>query len=293
MRPNRLRDAIRANGAGRHVLAAGRVLLNHNGQRRATLRTYQYSLLRRLTSEAVVNTHDGLFYIATDDAVIGRSLYISGGFDREQQTAVLKLIPPLEGKMVLDIGANIGTSTVRFLNAGAGHVVAVEPDPRNARLLRQNLAINGLTDRSTVVEAACGSHPGRGWMRLNATNLGDHRLADSGDVPVTVTTLDAVVASTCQRPEDVALVWVDIQGHESEALALSSFLRQHLPALAVEITPSVAAESQHYAALLELLAAYEVGHVIHGLEVALLDERGPASILDSLPPGGHADLLLN
>ncbi len=51
--------------------------------------------------------------------------------------------PPVDGKTVLDIGANIGDTAVYFAKRGA-RVVAYEPDPEMSELARRNVAGNGL-----------------------------------------------------------------------------------------------------------------------------------------------------
>lgn len=56
-----------------------------------------------------------------------------------------------------DVGAHIGAATVALLLDNPDlRVVAVEPVPPNAELLRTNLSANGLTDRCEVIEAAVG-----------------------------------------------------------------------------------------------------------------------------------------
>lgn len=57
-----------------------------------------------------------------------------------------------------DIGAHIGGVTVALLVDNPDLLmVAVEPVPPNAELLRENLEINGLSNRCVVIEAAAGS----------------------------------------------------------------------------------------------------------------------------------------
>jgi FkbM family methyltransferase len=51
--------------------------------------------------------------------------------------------PPIAGKTVLDIGANIGDTAVYFAKRGA-RVIAFEPDPKMCELARRNVAGNGL-----------------------------------------------------------------------------------------------------------------------------------------------------
>jgi FkbM family methyltransferase len=61
---------------------------------------------------------------------------------------------------VLDIGANIGLTSVFFLTRfPACRLVAVEPDPANLIMCRSNLAAFG--DRATVVEGALWSEDAR------------------------------------------------------------------------------------------------------------------------------------
>ena len=50
----------------------------------------------------------------------------------------------VEGKVVLDIGANIGDSSIFFALKGASKVIAFEPMPANYITLEQNIALNSL-----------------------------------------------------------------------------------------------------------------------------------------------------
>lgn len=52
----------------------------------------------------------------------------------------------------IDLGANVGAWTLRALEAGCEHVVAVEPLPDNVTQLRKNLA--GFDEQVLIVEAA-------------------------------------------------------------------------------------------------------------------------------------------
>ncbi len=61
----------------------------------------------------------------------------------------------LAGSRFLDVGAGVGDSCLYALRLGASSVLAVEPDPTVARLLKFNLAVNGFK-RFRVVEACAG-----------------------------------------------------------------------------------------------------------------------------------------
>ncbi|MDA1280204.1 MAG: FkbM family methyltransferase [Chloroflexi bacterium] len=63
--------------------------------------------------------------------------------------------------LVMDAGAHHGFAAIALLKRHPlAQVIAVEPSPRSAAVLRRNLAINGLTARAEVVEAAIGSESG-------------------------------------------------------------------------------------------------------------------------------------
>lgn len=77
--------------------------------------------------------------------------------------------------LFVDCGANLGWYSVVAGLLGAD-VVACEPMPANAALLRQNVSRNGLSARVEVYETALGWTAGSAPLHLSSTNQGDHRL---------------------------------------------------------------------------------------------------------------------
>jgi FkbM family methyltransferase len=76
----------------------------------------------------------------------------------EREYAPLDNLGPV--RTIIDCGANVGYSSIYFLNRyPLAHVIAVEPDPRNAALCRRNLAPYG--NRVQVIQSAVWSHPAR------------------------------------------------------------------------------------------------------------------------------------
>lgn len=119
--------------------------------------------------------------VTTDVAVFGRKLSVrrrNSDFatlrqtlrNREYSIAVPAFAAQLEARcaaivadgerpVIVDAGANIGAAALWFAHAyPAATIVAVEPDPANAALLRHNLAAIG--DRHIAMEAAIGAEPG-------------------------------------------------------------------------------------------------------------------------------------
>ncbi len=128
---------------------------------------------------------------------------------------------------MLDVGAHIGTQSIPFVTRfGAGRVVAIEADPTNAALLRYTVLENALGDRVTVLNMAAGVVDGAVELQRSPINPGDHRVSPAESfqsgretLRVPATRLDTLVKEGVFSTEEVALIWIDVQGHEGQFLA--------------------------------------------------------------------------
>lgn len=169
---------------------------------------------------------DHVLIVDATDIYIGGSIMTSGSYGRREFDRAIELLrrhDRLRGQLAfLDVGANIGTHTVYALRSGLfTRVIAVEPAPRNVALLRANIALNGMTDRVAVQEAAAGIAGGTARLYLDETNHGGHSLGrrdlrHSVDVPVV--RLDDVLAHEALGAGDVGLVWIDAEGSEIDCV---------------------------------------------------------------------------
>lgn len=135
---------------------------------------------------------------------------------------------------LLDLGANIGMASLWLVKTyPLTTVIAVEPDPSNAALVRQNLELNGITNH--VIEAAVGPRDGTARFEFNElSNLG--RISENGS-PVPMITVGAIVKQFAVTR--FALVKIDIEGGEQalfdgpiEWLALTD-------AIVIELHPTI------------------------------------------------------
>jgi FkbM family methyltransferase len=124
-----------------------------------------------------------------------------------------------EGDTFVDVGAHIGYFSViaaRLLGKH-GRVVAIEPDPLNAKRLRANVARNHLERVVRVVEAAATATDGTAAFRRsspNSSRVQGFVTADGhGDVDVRAVRLDAAVNGLPR------LVKIDVEGGEVDVLA--------------------------------------------------------------------------
>jgi FkbM family methyltransferase len=143
------------------------------------------------------------------------------------------------GATVVDVGAHVGYYTLLAARSVGWHgrVIALEPDPVNAALLRENVRRNGLRNVS-VLEAAAWHETTRLQLRRNAVNTGDNRvaltnIADAETCEVSAIRLDEILGGI-----PVTLVKVDAQGSDHFALqGMRETLQRCWPVVFVEFCP--------------------------------------------------------
>jgi len=213
--------------------------LNFRGQRRTIGRGCLFDALGRVTPSVAVDTGGLRLHLNTADRIVSRGIFANGlweapMFERvTQELAARGLGAGLEGKLFLDIGANIGTASCHAVSAyGATLSWAFEPAPANVWFLRQNIVANGLQDRVQVHACALSDQDGSVTFELSDVNSGDHRVrtaaaSDSramlgesewSTTEVAARRLDGFVEDGTLDLERVGLTWIDVQGHEAHVL---------------------------------------------------------------------------
>ncbi len=209
--------------------------------RRLRIRRDELRKLIRRTTPIVVREDRGINYVVDlrDESEVTHWIWFYGRYEEPLLARAAACLTadgfgdrPLEGKAFLDVGANIGTASLcALIRQGADRSLLFEPHPANLRLLRMNLAANDLTTRGRVCAVAVSSSDGEVTFEESDDNIGDHRVRDGAEVAqgalgeehrttITVpsTTLDGALKAASFNPADVGLVWVDVQGHETQVL---------------------------------------------------------------------------
>ncbi len=157
-------------------------------------------------------------YVDTRDLSLSPHLLTDGYWENWITQAWQRLLRP--GMHVVDVGANVGYYALIAADrvGPEGFVWAVEPDPRNAQLLRWNLEVNGFARRSAVIEAAAlDRHRPIRFARL-ATHFGSRRvLAGSADAPADgeQIVVEAVALDDCLGEQaEIHLMKIDAEGSE-------------------------------------------------------------------------------
>jgi FkbM family methyltransferase len=162
---------------------------------------------------------------------VGRTLFTSGGYESKEIRAVLSWLRqnPTDRRTLIDLGANIGTTSVPFAIAGY-QVIAVEPVPHTFSMLKFNVdhnapagsvvcAQHAVADRDGVVDIWTGFGSGQAELAVSGHEPALRRWGAAGSlIEVSARPLAAILDGLLVTSADIALVWADVQGSESAVI---------------------------------------------------------------------------
>ena len=167
----------------------------HDGE---SYKFYDYQQLYNNLMEMDIHKDDDLAYI--------NGLKFHGGKTNGDIVSIFKKSEysflPVTDKEVLDIGANIGDSSIYFAKMGARKVVGIEPDKINYDFAVKNVEENGYAKNVEIIMAGCGSQ--------------DIINSDNGLKFLTLTTL---IKKHCFNPD---ILKVDCEGCEYDFILNAS-----------------------------------------------------------------------
>jgi FkbM family methyltransferase len=180
-----------------------------------------------------------LIYSSLDDAAVGRHVR-DDNYERDVTALFRSILRP--GMSVIDIGANIGyfTMLAASLVGPQGRVLAIEPNPRNVRLLEASRRANRF-DHVTVAQTAAGRETGLLVLNTSYSNgttsappdeLGQFLSAEA----VPCLRLDSLFGANAT----VDLIKVDVEGAEFNALlGGEATIRRCRPFIISEFSPAM------------------------------------------------------
>ena len=190
--------------------------LNRGGRLRALGRFVQWQLASRIAPGPIA-----LPYVDETRLLVVRGMtgatgnWYCGLHEQDDMGFVLHFLR--QDDLFIDIGANVGSYTVLAAGAVGCRTVSIEPIPSTFSSLWQNVRLNELNERTTLMNVGLGAAPGelKFTRDLGAMNraLGPSEVHEHV-VTVPITTLDSIAAF--QPPK---LCKIDVEGFETQVLA--------------------------------------------------------------------------
>ncbi len=220
-----------------------------------------WKINRLFRKSVTVSTRQGVFTVRLGaEESIGRSLYCKRKYELDFMLQTMALLrgehkcPPKGEGAIIDVGANIGVTSIGMLYTGElKNAVAIEPEPQNFSLLQRNVNTNKLNDKIICLPYAASHQKGELQFELSNTNFGDHRVRAITHAPgsaeqfgeserrVITVKADQLDNLLAELPEsftrDIAVIWVDVQGHEGYVfMGAAKLLAKGIPVVS-EIWP--------------------------------------------------------
>ena len=179
---------------------------------------------------------------------VGRGLYRRKIHEPWLTKLLLERFTNSAQRNFIDVGANIGyfTCLMSKFAGTAGKVLAVEPEPNNLKLLRQNIAANGLKNVD-IFPCAVGASEGSAMLGLyKASNRGRHSILDTtakSQVKVPVNTLDQIAGSAGTSDQSWSLLKIDVEGYEAFVIDGAKETLTRVEALVMEFSPALLKKS--------------------------------------------------
>jgi FkbM family methyltransferase len=204
----------------------------------------------------------GFTWTAPTGDDIPAALLVHGSYGADEVRDVTQWLAthrPRPGRHVLEIGANIGTTTLPLAEAG-WYVLAVEPIPRTFEFLTTNVAQNGATERVTCVRTAIAEIEGSVAMvvshalgRSHVTESGQSPLNGTDEIEVPATTIGRLAADAGLTANDIGWVWCDTEGSEASVIRSGAALWDSGVPLFAEVGPRYGVRelvAEHFAGFL-------------------------------------------
>jgi len=192
------------------------------------------------------------------DRMVSGNLFAHGSFQRREIESLLawmkhrrRLSSPRN--VIVDVGANIGTTAIPFALNTSCQVLAIEPVPEIHAVLCRNIAANGLGERIKPVAAAIAAGSARQVrMALSDENSGASEVVRPGrkasfagerairrEMNVRAIGLEKLLAENGMEAERIAFVWADVQGCEADVIATAPKLWAAGVPLLCEVDPQL------------------------------------------------------
>ena len=186
---------------------------------------------------AICESIYGNMIFPKNDVVVGKSLPLYGEWAEGENIVMSQFLTI--GDNVIDIGANIGTTSISLSRSvgESGKVFSFEPQQLMAQCLSANVLINNRRNIEVFTLAVSSKS---GWVYLDSDELGAKGRYGSVGVGDNGHRVKAINLNEFEI-KDCAFIKIDVEGHEWEVIqGADSFLKLHKPVVYFEAKKELA-----------------------------------------------------
>jgi FkbM family methyltransferase len=174
-----------------------------------------------------------VFFFGTDETDVIQRYHAAGVFYELEELSIISRFFQ-RGGVFADIGANSGNHTVfvaRFLHPK--QVIAFEPNPVASRLLKVNIALNGLRDIVDISNLGIGlsDAPGKAIAQIPSGNLGGTFMLEAENGALRLAPGDDLMGG-----RKIDFIKIDVEGMEMHVLrGLRRAISMRRPRIFIEV----------------------------------------------------------
>lgn len=177
----------------------------------------------RIHNERIQNFNfdydEGILSFNYVDRIIKMNIFKNGKFNGESSsfTGDYDFLGPFEGNTVIDIGSNIGDSSVWFAVQNAFKVLAIEPYKWSYEMAIQNIKLNNLEDTIDIIQAGYGQS---GLMEIEdkISDIGTELKEFKGGIKIKILNLRDIIKFSEENFRGRLLLKMDCEGCEYRIL---------------------------------------------------------------------------
>lgn len=177
------------------------------------------------------------------------SLFLGRRAEPESRERFLSIAARIGARTLWDVGANLGLYSVDFLRRGGTRAVAIEPDPRNAGLIRATAAHHDLP--IDIVEAAASDRAGTARFHVDTVTGQTGSLGSDTFNRRTYGIESPVRDVATVRLDDMPFPWpdiikIDVEGAELAVLKGAEKILSARTPLLIELQGETRAEAERF-----------------------------------------------
>ena len=177
-----------------------------------------------------IETQNGKFLIFSNDGGISRQIFINKEYNLKSLIRVIKIL----GKQntIFDIGANLGPTCIAAIKKKyAQNSVAIEPEKNLFKLLTLNIKLNNMENKIIPLNFAANDKNQKIYIINNKQNYGANFVKKLKSNKNSKNKIKSIKLNDLTKYiKKKTLVWIDVQGNESNVLkGASKLLKKKIP----------------------------------------------------------------